>query len=162
MPNHVQWSPELEESFSRLKTALCTHPVLHLPDFSKPFILQTDASASGLGAALLQQFSESHPRPIANWSRKLKPAKIKYATIERELLAIVEGVRKFSIYLYGSTFILETDHMPLQYLRQYGPSCKNGRLMRWSLFLQDYSFNIHYIKGETNVLADMLSRSHAD
>ena len=99
------------------------------------------------------------PRPIAYWSRKLKPAEVKYATIERELLAIIEAVRKFHVYLYGSTFVLETDHMPLAYLKKYSENCKNGRLTRWSLFLQDYSFDIRYIKGSTNLLADYLSRS---
>ena len=155
----VNWSSEMEEAFCSLKHALCTRPVLSLPDLDRPFILQTDASAFGLGAALLQDFGGPHPRPIAYWSRKLKTAETRYATIERELLAIIEGVRKFSVYLYGSPFVLETDHMPLQYLKQYGPSCKNGRLTRWSLFLQDYEFTIRYIKGETNVLADLLSRS---
>ena len=159
MPNQVTWSPELAEAFSTLKAALCTRPVLQLPDMCKPFILQTDASALGIGAVLLQVQSDTMPRPIAYWSRKLKPAEVKYATIERELLAIIEAVRKFHVYLYGSTFVLETDHMPLAYLKKYSENCKNGRLTRWSLFLQDYSFDIRYIKGSTNLLADYLSRS---
>ena len=146
-----------------MKKALNQHSVLYLPDVDKPFILQTDASGTGIGVALLQKREDGEsPKPIAFWSRKLTPAETRYATIERECLAIIEGVKKFHSYLYGSTFDIETDHQPLSYLRTYSATNKNGRLTRWSLFLQDYSFNITYIKGGNNILADKLSRMHPD
>lgn len=158
-PKKIEWTENLQNSFLKMKEALDKHRVLKLPDVGKPFILQTDASGIGIGAALLQIFDEGEePKPIAFWSRKLKSAETRYATIEKECLAIIEGVKKFHTYLYGATFTLETDHQPLSYLKTYAADGKNGRLTRWTLFLQDYSFDIRYIKGSDNVLADYLSR----
>ena len=162
-PKKIVWTQDLQQSFLAMKQALNQHSVLYLPDVDKPFILQTDASGTGIGVALLQKREDGEsPKPIAFWSRKLTPAETRYATIERECLAIIEGVKKFHSYLYGSTFDIETDHQPLSYLRTYSATNKNGRLTRWSLFLQDYSFNITYIKGGNNILADKLSRMHPD
>ena len=158
-PKTIVWDKNLQNSFLKMKEALNKHRVLKLPDVGKPFILQTDASGVGIGAALLQIFEEGEkPKPIAFWSRKLKSAETRYATIEKECLAIIEGVKKFHSYLYGATFTLETDHQPLSYLKTYAADGKNGRLTRWTLFLQDYNFNIRYIRGKDNVLADFLSR----
>ena len=157
MPIKIVWSESLDGAFRALKEALCKEPVLYLPDVQQPFILQTDASDSGIGAVLMQQV-DGVKKPVMFWSRKLKPAEQKYATIERECLAIVEAVRKFKNYLYGARFVLETDHQPLSFLRSYSLNCKNGRLTRWSLFLQDYNFHINYIPGKENHFADYLSR----
>lgn len=71
-------------------------------------------------------------------------------------MAIVSAVKKFQAYLYGRTFVLETDHQPLVYLNR--SKISNGRLMRWAIFLQSYNFTIHAIKGIDNVGADFLSR----
>ena len=161
MPIKIVWSKSLDDAFRGLKNALCKEPVLQLPDMQKPFILQTDASAKGIGAALMQE-DDGIKKPILFWSRKLKTAEQNYATIERECLAIVEGVRKFKNYLYGAKFILETDHQPLTFLKGYSNNCKNGRLTRWSLFLQDYNFQISYIPGKENVTADYLSRESTE
>ena len=83
-------------------------------------------------AVLLQEDSAGEKRPIAFASRKLQPRETRYSTIEKECLAIVWGTAKFQEYLYGTEFILETDHSPLQYLRQ--AKFQNGRLMRWDWF----------------------------
>ena len=110
-----------------------------------------------IGAALLQEDSASEKRPVAFAGRKLQPRGCRYSTIERECLAIVWGVTKFQEYLYGCEFILETDHQPLQYLRQ--AKFQNGRLMRWALTLQPYRFVLRAIRGRDNVAADCLSRN---
>ena len=104
---------------------------MNLPDVSEPFILQTDASHIGIGAVLLQEDSAGEKRPIAFASRKLQPREMNYSTIECECLAIVRGVTKFQEYLYSKEFLLETDHKPLQYLRE--AKFQNGRLMRWAV-----------------------------
>ncbi|KAK3880810.1 hypothetical protein Pcinc_014731 [Petrolisthes cinctipes] len=116
----------------------------------------TDASQHGLGAVLLQYF-DGQPHPVAYASRKLLDRERKYSTIEREALAIVFGVAKFDYYLRGKEFILETDHKPLVYLKT--SKCSNDRLMRWALRLQDYPFRVVHIAGRDNVGADLLSRS---
>ena len=159
MPEKVVWCKRLDDAFRALKDALCAGPILQLPDVTKPFILQTDASSSGIGAVLMQEI-DGFKRPVLFWSRKLKAAEINYATVEKECLAVVEGIRKFKTYLYGDKFILETDHQPLSFLKNYSSSGngKNGRLVRWALFLQDYKFVVKYIPGSENSTADYLSR----
>ena len=126
-----------------------------MPDFSKQFVLQTDASGEGIGAIMLQD-TDGMRHPVAFASRRLLKREQNYATIEKECLGVVWGVQKFQSFLYGQHFILEVDHEPLQYLTQ--TKFQNTRLMRWSLILQQYRFTIAYIKGSQNVGADFLSR----
>ena len=154
-PKKVQWGPSQEKSFQTMKELLTQAPILRLPDFSKPFIVQTDASDTGVGAALLQDFDDGR-FPVAYASKKLLPRERNYSVIERECLAIVFAVQKYQKYLYGTEFILHTDHRPLTYIQK----CKteSARIMRWSLFLQNYNFRIESIKGSDNVAADYLSR----
>ena len=154
-PNQVDWQDEHERAFKTLKDMLTRSPILRLPDFDKEFILQTDASDSGVGAALLQRF-EDGLFPIAYASKKLLQREKNYSVIERECLAIVFGIKKFQKYLYGTHFVLQTDHAPLTYIQR----CKieSGRIMRWALFLQNYQFRVEAIKGSENVFADYLSR----
>ena len=94
--------------------------------------------------------------PFAYASRKLKECECKYATVEKECLAIVWAIQKFQKYLYGNQSVLETDHSPLVYLNK--AKVTNPRLMRWALSLQPYRFRIQAIKGKDNVGADYLSR----
>ncbi len=86
-PEKVCWSPEAEEAFRKVKTALTSEPVLRAPDFSCPFLLQTDASDTGLGA-VLSQIQEGEEHPVLYISRKLTSAERNYATVEKEALAI--------------------------------------------------------------------------
>ena len=153
--NKLDWKENQITSFKSLKDALMSHPILCLPDMSKTFYLRTDASDTGVGAVLLQVVNDCI-MPIAYASRKLLDREVNYATIEKECLAIVWAVQKFRVYLYGKEFILQTDQKPLSYLFTMRNS--NGRLMRWALALQCYSFSIEYIKGKDNVGADLLSR----
>lgn len=132
-PNKVVWGEAQARSFEKLKKALCEFPILNLPDFDRPFVLQTDSSNVGIGAVLLQEDGDTK-KPIAYASRKLKGAELNYATVEKECLALVWGILKFHRYLYGKEFLLETDHQPLQYLNR--GKAVNARLMRWSLLLQ--------------------------
>ena len=154
-PNVLVWNEVHERAFVALKNYICNAPILRLPDLSKMFILQTDASCDGIGAVLLQE-NDGTKHPVAFASKKLLPREKNYSTIEREALAIVWGVQKFENYLYGQHFYLETDHHPLQYLAK--AKFTNGRLMRWALALQPYRFTIRAIKGSENVGADFLSR----
>ena len=154
-PNKLCWQAPQELAFVALRNYVANAPILRLPEYSKQFILQTDASAQGVGAILLQE-CEGLRHPIAFASRKLLPREQNYATIERECLAIVWGTLKFQKFLYGQHYLLEVDHEPLKYLSR--SSYQNGRLMRWALALQPYRFTVKYIKGSQNVGADFLSR----
>ena len=152
----LRWSAEALANFNKLKNCLLTEPVLKLPDVSLPFVLRTDASNSGIGAILLQYYDNT-PFPVAYASRKLLDREKRYSAIERECLSIVFGVDKFRYYLLGKEFLLEVDHRPLVYLNKLKGS--NARLMRWALCLQTYRFRIVYVPGKENLGADLLSRS---
>ena len=151
-----QLSPEALDEFSSLKQCFVNPPILEIPDLSKDFCLRTDASAVGLGAVLLQ-YHEDIPKPVAFASYKLLDRETRYSTVERECLGIVWGIERFKHYLYGRNFILEVDHRPLIYLENFKGS--NSKLLRWSLALQLFQFTCVYISGEKNHFSDILSRS---
>ena len=154
-PNKVSWSQEAEKAFESLKDALISQPILKLPNINGTFIIQSDASEYGLGGVLLQA-EDNVKMPVAFASRKLTQSEKNYAVIEKECLAIVWTIQKFSRYLFGKEFLLETDHKPLVHLNT--TKVANSRLMRWALLLQPYRFKIASIKGSENSGADFLSR----
>lgn len=148
------WNEKCQESFETLKKCIISPPVLDYPDFSKQntFILQTDASNKAIGAIL----SNKNGRPVAFTSRTLNKAESNYPVIEKELLAIVWAVKHFRPYLYGQYFKIKTDHKPLVYL--FGMKDPSSRLMKFRLVLEEYNFDVEYVKGSDNAAADALSR----
>ena len=160
LPERVNWTGECEQAFEALKEVLCRSPVLRNPDFSKEFILQTDASSRGVGAVLSQRDEQGHDRPVAFFSRKLLPREQRYSTVEQECLAIKLGVEAFKVYLIGRHFVIQTDHRSLQWLDRLKEN--NSRLTRWSLALQPYSFTVVHRAGSANGNADALSRAATD
>ncbi|KAL0176818.1 hypothetical protein M9458_029148, partial [Cirrhinus mrigala] len=143
-PEKIRWTAAAEEALAKIKTALTSSSVLRAPDFSCPFLLQTDASDTG----------EEHP--IIYISRKLSPAERNYATVEREALAIKWAVLELRYYLLGRKFTLVTDHAPLQWMARAKDT--NARVTRWFLALQDFHFEVPHRAGVTNTNADGLSR----
>lgn len=146
---------EYVKAFEQCKDLLINAPLLQHPDFSKPFIVTTDASDVALGA-VLSQGKIGNDRPIAYISRTLNIAETKYSTIEKELLAVVWALKYFRPYLYGHKFLIYTDHRPLAWL--YSLKEPNSKLTRWRLRLQEYDFEIFYRSGKQNSNADALSR----
>ena len=155
-PDRVVWTPECESAFLKLKNRLCSDPVLRSPDFTRPFVLQTDASERGVGAVLSQLDDNGDDHPVAYFSRKLLPREEKYSTVEKECLAIKLAVQAFSVYLLGRPFTIQTDHHSLQWLDRLKDN--NSRLTQWSLALQPYQFQVNYHTGKANSNADGLSR----
>ena len=151
----LQWTEETTASFEMLKEKMSSAPVLKLPKLEEQFIIRTDASGSGLGAVLMQE-SEGELFPVMYVSRKLKERETNYAIVEQECLAIVWAIGKFTQYVYGTDFILETDHKALTWLHQ--TRFDNARVMRWALALQPYRFVCRSIHGRDNWCADLLSR----
>ena len=141
------------------RMADAVEPILKLPDLSREFTLQTDASNQSLGGCLLQEH-EGVKHPVFYASKKLISREQNYSVgeREREALAIIWAIRKFHRYLYGQHFTLESDLRPLEYLQTSHP--QNPKIMRWSLALQPYHFTVKYIRGSENVVADYLSRSN--
>lgn len=150
------WSKEADEAFLKLKTALVSAPVLSNPDFSKPFIIQTDASDIGIGAVLVQEY-ESGEKVIAYMSQKLTSTQRKYDVAERECLAVLTALDKFRPYIEGIHFTVITDNSSLLWLRNLKDPM--GRLGRWALKMQAYDFELKHRKGKHNVVPDALSRA---
>jgi hypothetical protein len=151
----IDLSNEYIKSFETCKLLLCNDPILQYPDFTKPFIVTTDASNFALGAVLSQGRIGSD-LPIAYASRTLNEHEINYSTIEKECLAIVYATKYFRPYLYGRKFQIVTDHQPLTWLMSLKEP--NSRLVRWRLRLEEYDYEIVYKKGKVNTNADALSR----
>lgn len=151
-----EWSLQQSLAFSSLKKALCTAPVLRFPDFSKKFILTTDASAHALGAILTQVFEDGE-HPVAFASRSLKGAECNYPNTDRELLAVVYGIETFRSYLWGYEFTVRTDHSAVVYLARN--MSDNPRSIRWYLRLSEYNFTVEHRKGKNIPHADALSRN---
>nr|KAG5714952.1 hypothetical protein BaRGS_000440 [Batillaria attramentaria] len=154
-PERVDWDETCQQAFDAIRKALESGAFLQLPDNRFPYVLRTDASETGLGAALMQDQGQGL-LPVAFASKKLSSAEVSYHTIELECLAVVWAIRRFYPYLYGRNFVWEADHHPLQYLDRIRPVSR--RLMGWAAELQSFPFTFRYIKGSSNVEADYLSR----
>ena len=146
-----QWTPVAQEAFLLLKKALTEAPVLAIPDFSKPFVIETDASDIGMRAVLMQ---EGHP--ISFLSKAFSARSKAFSTYEKECLAIVMAVDKWRPYLHGQQFIIKTDHKSLLHLedRRVMSRIQHKALLK----LMDLQYKIQYKKGITNNAADALSR----
>lgn len=150
-----QWGQEQTAAFLTLKERLTSAPILAVPDFNEPFCLQTDASKHGLGA-VLTQVQNGGEVIIAYASRTLNKAELNYSVTEKECLAVVWGISKMRYYLEGYKFTVLTDHVSLKWLQTLQSPA--GRVARWSIYLQQFEFEIKYRKGSQNRVADALSR----
>ncbi|KAL4127046.1 hypothetical protein QTP88_011244 [Uroleucon formosanum] len=149
------WTSECQEAFEKLKIILCNEPLLQYPDFEKPFIITCDASNYAVGCVLSQGVIPAD-LPIAYASRTLNKAEINYSTTEKELVAIMFGVKQFRPYVYGQKFTIITDHKPLTWL--FSVKDPGSRLLRWRIKLDEFDYEIQYKSGKTNLNADALSR----
>ena len=152
------WTPQCAESFGALKSRLVSAPVLTYADFSRPFILEIDASHSGLGAVLSQE-TDRGVRPVAYASRGLRPTErnmSNYSSMKLEFLALKWAMtEKFREYLLGHKCTVYTDNNPLSHLH----SAKLGATeQRWAAQLAAFDFDIKYRSGRVNRNADALSR----
>ncbi len=157
----LSWNPFATEAINTLKKAFTSAPHLVHPNPELPFVVEVDASTTGVGAVLSQQ-QGTPPKlhPCAFFSRKLSPAERNYDIGNRELLAIKLALEEWRHWLEGSAqaFLVLTDHKNLQYLRD--AERLNPRQARWALFFTRFQFKISYRPGPRNIKADALSRIH--
>ncbi|SGY12017.1 BQ5605_C011g06360 [Microbotryum silenes-dioicae] len=152
------WTGEHNTAFEAIKALVGSLPSLHPIDHSEqgdPLWLMTDASNRGIGAALSQGKAWQTAMPVGYWSRQYNPAEGNYAAHEMELLAIVEALHHWCADLLGVRFKILTDHHSLAgFMKQ--PSLSR-RQARWTKRLADYDFEIVYVRGPENTVADALS-----
>ena len=152
----VEWSDETQQSFESLKLAMSSDPILKAPEVKKSFFVQCDASERAIGCALFQEGVDGTLFSVAYQSRKLQGAEVRYPVIEKEALSIVNACHVFRSYLIGTHFVLLTDLKPLIAIKQ--AASRNSRVYRWSLSLEDLDFEVNFVPGYKNTLADYLSR----
>ena len=153
-----QWTEREQGAVILLLHRISTAPVLRYFDPNKETFVYTDASLFGIGGWIGQKH-EDGIHPIAFWSKKLIPAEVRYATHERELLALVKMLKRHKSYLLGVPFTAKMDHRALVHL-QTQPEL-SARQARWVETLQEYDFRIEYLPGQFNTVADLLSRNPA-
>src|SRR5882757_911641 len=163
------WMEAQTTAFETLKKLMCSKPVLTQPQYDKPFVVHTDASAYGVGTILLQEGDinpqkPSKPRlhPIAYYSATFTPTERNYDIYERELLAVIKALQHWRPHLAWTPhpFTLITDHANLTFWKH--PQKVNRRVARWYRELQDYWFKIKHVPGKTHTAADFLSRPFID
>ena len=153
------WSEEAQSAFEQIKAFIASAPILHGPSFDHPFVIQTDASDSGLGAVLTQTI-DGVARVLCFASCTITLAERNNSVTERECLAVLWAIRKFRPYVEGYHFTVITDQRNLKWLcNLHNPT---GRLTRWALEFQASDYEIVHRKGSLNYVPDALSRMYED
>ena len=158
--NEWLWSTSQQEAYACIKAEFSNSPVLALYNPTSDTIVSADASSYGLGAVMMQKQPDHQWKPIAYASRSLTSTEEKYVQIEKEALGITWACERFSEYLVGMCFKVETDHKPLVSLL----GTKNledllVRIQRFKMRLMRFTFTISHTPGKDLTIADMLSRA---
>ena len=157
---HVDLPPEAHEAFDHLKAACLQAPILSFPDFTKPFLLEMDASGRGLGAVLSQKQADGQYIPIAYASCVMNETEQRYHSNKQEFLALKWAItEQFHEYLspYGKNqneFVVRTDNNPLTYI--FSSANLDAAGQRWVAHLASYNFSLEYQKGKDNTVANFL------
>ncbi|KRY17328.1 Transposon Tf2-9 polyprotein [Trichinella patagoniensis] len=156
-----KWTKKHKKAFNQTKQLLSSDCVLTHYDVKKPLVLICDASPVGIGAVLCHQMPNGKEAPIAFYLRTLTSTERNYAQIDKEALAIIASVKKFHDYLYGRSFRIITDHKPLLGIfapNEETPYILSPRMLRWTVMLGAYVYDICYRLGKLIDNADILSR----
>ena len=155
-----EWNDKYNDAFLRIKEIVVSRECLTVIDHKtldvNKIFLTTDASDRATGAVLSFGPTWETARPVAFDSKSLKDAELNYPTHEKELLAILRGIRKWKVDLLGSPFLVYTDHKTL--LNFHTQKYMSRRQARWMEELSIYDCKFVYVKGSDNTVADSLSR----
>jgi len=136
-----KWNDEQDEAFNLLKDKFCSTPVLALPDFTRAFKVECDASGLGIGALLMQD-----RRLIVYFSEKLNGAALNYPTYDKELYALVRTLETWQHYLWPKEFVIHSDHESLKHFKGQGKLSK--RHAKWVEFIETFPYVIKYKQGK--------------
>ncbi len=150
-----QWTQAQTQAVEILKQKLASAPIVKFPNYHADFHLHTDASETGMGATLMQEYG-GLLHPVAYISKTLNSAQRNYSVTKKEALALVFALEELRHMVLGFPIHVYTDHKPL--LGALQRPTKDQCLQRWSLLVQEYDIKLYYLEGSKNVFADTLSR----
>src|SRR5208282_5676190 len=152
------WTEDCQKAFDMLKKRFTEEPVLMMPDQTRPFQIESDASKYASGAVLTQMDSNGDRHPVAFMSQTFTDTERRYEIYDRELLGIIRALKEWRHYIQGSghTTLIHTDHKNLTYFRQ--TQKLSDRQARWSLFLSEFDIKLQHLPGNKMILSDALSR----
>ena len=145
----LEWTPEHQKAFERMKAIIVADAVLTFPDHNLPFHIHTDSSDCQLSAMITQ---EGHP--VACHACKLTSAQCNCTTMEKELLAIIAVLKECCTTLFGAEIHIHTDHKNLTH-QNLNAQC----IIRWHLCIEEFAPKFHCVKGSENIIADCLSQT---
>jgi hypothetical protein len=152
-----EWTEVHDQALQKMKDALLENVVLLYPDMNKTFHIQTDASKMAAAHVLLQEH-EGSLRPIAFGGRAFKQHESKLSATDLELLAILDALKAYHQFISnGRRFVIRTDHCSLKFLQNLEHAA-NPKLVRYSMLLQHFDYEIVHVKGTDNLIPDFLSR----
>jgi hypothetical protein len=152
------WNDQCQEAFETLKGRFLQEPVLMMPDHSKPFQIESDASKYAFGVVLTQMDINGDRHPVAFLLKTFTDTERWYKIYDRELLGIVQALKEWRHHIQGSghTTLVHTDHQNLTYL--WKAQKLSDRQARWSLFLSEFDIKLQHLPGNKMILSDALSR----
>ena len=159
---HLMWDSQLQEAFDRSKNLLADSTLLAYPVPKRPLELLTDASDVAVGAALQQVQSDGSHKPLAFFSKKLRPPEKRYSVFDRELLSAYLATRHFRYLLEGAEFTIKTDHRPLISALTKSSDALSARQQRQLSAISELGCLMEYVPGKSNPVADALSRIEID
>lgn len=149
----IQWTTDALSAFTKIKEAINACPTLSFINDTAPIYLHTDASDYGMGSYLFQVV-EGKEVPIAFMSKSFDARECGWSTPEKECYAIYYSLVKFEYLLRDIHFTIRTDHKNLTYMND----SVNRKVYNWKLKIQHFDFDIEYLPGELNTVADGFSR----
>ena len=152
------WTNECQQAFEELKRCFTEEPVLIMPDQTKPFQIECDASKYASGAVLTQINRNGNRHPCAFISKTFSETERNYKIYDRELLAIIHALEEWRHYIQGSphTTLVLSDHKNLTYYQE--AQKLNGRQAQWSLYLSEFDIKLVHTPGHKMIQSDALSQ----
>jgi len=158
--SEFKWDADCQKAFDNIKDLMSNKPFLHYPNYNDTFYVMTDASDYAISAVILNKDKDNRMLPISFTGRGLTSQEEKLCIFQKELLAIIHALEKFSHFLMDKKFTIYCDNHSLCTLLSNNRSEKrlSPKISRWILYIKSFEFDIFHIGTKDNVVADSLSR----